>query len=350
MKRTINILKSIIPLFALGVIGFTSCNKNVPEANPLAGPVQAGSTIGEVLNTNANFSILKAAVTKAGLMNAVSDKNNLFTVFAPSDAAFTASGISLAVINALPAASVTSIVQYHIIPGRKIMSNDIATSFPNVQMPTAFIIPAPNTSPLVRFSNFPSRRAGNVWVNNIPVVTPDVNAANGAIHVTAAMLNPPSRVLLDTMARDPELQYLVAAVLAADAGVPSGSRLQDFLANPLANFTIMAPTNQAFMNLFSFLGLPQSPASFSLLPSTTVRGIVAYHVLLSRAFAANLPTSATPVPSLLSASLPTAPLLTVSASQGVKGAVNPVYSKFTATDRHAINGVFHKIDQVLLPQ
>jgi uncharacterized surface protein with fasciclin (FAS1) repeats len=325
MKRTINILKSIMPLFVLGVIGFTSCNKNVPEATPLPGPVQAGSTIGEVLNTNANFSILRAAVTKAGLMTAVSDKNNLFTVFAPSDAAFTASGISLAVIN-------------------------IATTFPNVQMPTAFIIPAPNTSPLVRFSNFPSRRAGNVWVNNIPVVTPDVNAANGAIHVTAAMLNPPSRVLLDTMARDPELQYLVAAVLAADAGVPNGSRLQDFLANPLANFTIMAPTNQAFMNLFAFLRLPQSPSSFSLLPATTVRGIVAYHVLLSRAFAANLPTAATPVPSLLSASLPTAPLLTVSASQGVKGAVNPVYSKFTATDRHAINGVFHKIDQVLLPQ
>lgn len=343
-------LKSIMPLFALGIIGFTSCNKNVPEAIPLSGPVQAGSTIGEVLNSNANFSILKAAVTKAGLMNAVSDKNNLFTVFAPSDAAFAASGISLAVINALPAASVTSIVQYHIIPGRKIMANDIATSFPNVQMPTAFIIPAPNTSPLVRFSNFPSRRAGNVWVNNIPVVTPDVNAANGAIHVTAAMLNPPSRVLLDTMARDADLQYLVAAVLAADAGVPAGSRFQDFLANPLANFTVMAPTNQAFMNLFAFLGLPQSPASFSLLPATTVRGIVAYHVLLSRAFAANLPTAATPVPSLLSASLPTAPLLTVSASSGVKGAVNPTFSKFTANDRHAINGVFHKIDQVLLPQ
>jgi uncharacterized surface protein with fasciclin (FAS1) repeats len=350
MKKMSNIMKSVLPVALLAVIGVTSCNKNVPEAMPIAQPVQAGSTIGEILNTNTNFSILKAAVTKAGLMPAVSDKNNVFTVFAPSDAAFTASGISLAVINALPAASVTSIVQYHIVPGRKIMANDISTAFPNVQMPTAFVIPAPNTSPLVRFSNFPSRRAGNVWVNNIPVVTPDVNTANGAIHVTAAMLNPPSRVLLDTMARDADLQYLVAAVLAADAGVPAGSKFQDFLANPLANFTVMAPTNQAFMNLFAFLGLPQSPASFSLLPAATVRGIVAYHLVLARAFAANLPTAATPVPSLLSASLPTAPLLTFSASQGVKGAANPIYSKITASDRHAINGVYHKIDQVLMPQ
>jgi uncharacterized surface protein with fasciclin (FAS1) repeats len=350
MKKISNIMKSVLPVVLLAVIGVTSCNKNVPEAMPIAQPVQAGSTIGEILNTNTNFSILKAAVTKAGLMTAVSDKNNVFTVFAPSDAAFTASGISAAVIAALPVASVTSIVQYHIIPGKKIMANDISTAFPNIQMPTAFVIPAPNTSPLVRFSNFPSRRAANVWVNNIPVVTPDVNTANGAIHVTAAMLNPPSRVLLDTMARDADLQYLVAAVLAADAGVPAGSRFQDYLANPLANFTVMAPTNQAFMNLFAFLKLPQSPTSFSLLPATTVRGIVAYHLVLARAFAANLPTAATPVPSLLSASLPTAPLLTFSSSQGVKGAANPIYSKITAADRHAINGVFHKIDQVLMPQ
>jgi uncharacterized surface protein with fasciclin (FAS1) repeats len=156
--------------------------------------------------------------------------------------------------------------------------------------------------------------------------------------------------LLDTMARDADLQYLVAAVLAADAGVPTGSRFQDYLANPLANFTVMAPTNTAFNNLFAFLGLPQSPTSFSLLPATTVRGIVAYHVLLSRAFAANLPTSPTAVPSLLSASLPTAPTLTFDATQGVKGFKNPIYSKITTKDQHAINGVYHKIDQVLLPQ
>lgn len=350
MKRISNSIKFVLPLMAVLTILVASCNKNVPEAVPIEIPSGAGSTIGDVLNTNPNFSILKAAVTKAGLMTAVSDKNNVFTVFAPSDAAFTLSGISAAVINALPAAQVAQIVQYHVIPGRKIMSSAIPTSFPNVQFPTAFIFPSPNTNPLVRFSNFPSRRNSQVWVNNIPVVTPDVDAANGAIHVTAAVVAPPSRVLLDTIARDADLQYLVAAVAAADAGVPSGSRFQDYLANPLANFTVMAPTNQAFNNLFAVLGLPQSPSSFSLLPAATVRGIVAYHVLMARAFAANLPGTPTPVPSLLSASLPTAPTLTFDATQGVRGAKNPSYSKIVATDRHAINGVYHKIDQVLMPQ
>jgi len=349
MKKIYNSLRFILPLILLVVVASTSCNKDVPAAMPIVSST-AGSTIGDILNTNPNFSILKAAVTKAGMMAAVSDKNNEFTVFAPSDAAFTLSGIPLAAINALPAASVASIVQYHVIPGRKLMSSAVPTTFPNVQMPTSFIIPAPNTSPLVRFSSFPSKRGDRVWVNNIPVVTPDVDAANGAIHVTAAVVSPPTRVLLDTIAREADMTYLVAAILRADVGVPTGSRFQDYLANPLANFTVMAPTNTAFMALFTALRLPVSPASFGLLPTATVRGIVAYHVLMARAFSPNLPTGATPVPTLLSASLPTAPLLTVDATQGVKGFKNPSYSKITAVDRHAINGVYHKIDQVLLPQ
>jgi len=348
MKKIYKSLRFILPMVLMVVVASTSCNKDVPSATPIVS-TSAGSTIGDILNTNPNFSILKAAVTKAGMMAAVSDKNNVFTVFAPSDAAFTLSGIPLAAINALPAASVASIIQYHVVPGRKLMSSAISTAFPNVQMPTSFIIPAPNTNPLVRFTIFPSKIGDKLWVNNIPIVTPDVDAANGAIHVTAAVASPPTRVLLDTISRDTDMQYLVAAIVAADAGVPSGSRFQDYLANPAANFTVMAPTNAAFMALLTALKLPVSPSSFALLPATTVRGIVAYHLLLSRAFSTNLPSAATPVPTLLSASLPTAPLLTVDATQGVKGFKNPTYSKITALDRHAINGIYHKIDQVLLP-
>jgi len=349
MKKIFNSFKLILPLVLLIVVVSTSCNKDVPAAMPIVS-IPAGSTIGDILTTNPNFTILRAAVTKAGMMDAVSARNNVFTVFAPSDAAFIASGIPMAAINALPAASVASIVQYHVIPGRKLMSSAVPTSFPNVQMPTSFIIPAPNTNPLVRFSNFPSRRGDRVWVNNIPVVTPDVDAANGSIHVTAAVVAPPSRVLLDTIGREADMSYLFAAILRADAATPAGSRFQDFLANPLANLTVMAPTNAAFNALFTSLRLPASPASFGLLPIATVQGIVAYHVLVGRAFSPNLPTAATQVPTLLSASLPTAPLLTVDGTQGVRGARNPSFSRITAVDRHAINGVYHKIDQVLMPQ
>ena len=131
MKNKLNIIKNWLPVLTLVVLVSASCtkNENVPEATPINYPTGTGSTIGEVLNTNASFSILKAAVTKAGLMPAVSDKNSVFTVFAPDDAAFTRSGISLGLINALPAATVASIVQYYVVPGRSLTSCAIPTSF-----------------------------------------------------------------------------------------------------------------------------------------------------------------------------------------------------------------------------
>ena len=350
MKKIQHIISTTF-IMAIFVVLAASCNKNVPDATPLEIYNPTGNTLADLINSDATLSTFKAAVEKAGLTADLADKSKVFTVFAPTDAGFTLSGLPAAAIAAIPASTVTSVVQYHIIPGKILMSADIPTTFPNVQFPTSFIIPAPNTNPLVRFSNFPSKRGTTMYLNNIPVTSTDAIAVNGVIHKLYAVTAPPTRVLLDTMARDVDLQYLVAAVLAADAGVPAGSRFQDYLANPLANFTIMAPTNDAFKNLFAVLGLPQSPTSFSLLPATTVRGIVAYHVLLSRAFSPNLPTTATPIPTLLSASLgAAAPLLTVDAAQGVKGAKNPIYSKITAKDRHAINGVYHKIDMVLLPQ
>ena len=350
MKKIYSSFRFILPLFLVIVAASTSCNKDVPAATPIVSN-KTGSTVTDIITTNPNFSIMRAALIRSGMLTPLTDRNNQFTVFAPTDAAFIASGFPLAAISALPAASVASIVQYHIIPGRKLMSSAVPTSFPNVQMPTSFVIPPPaNTNPLVRFSNFPSRRGDRVWVNSVPVTTPDVDTDNGAVHVISSVLIPPTRVLLDTIAREADMSYLVAAILAADNGVPTGSRFQDFLANPMANFTVMAPTNAAFMAMFTALRLPVSPASFSLLPATTVRGIVAYHLLIGRAFSVNLPAAATPVPTMLSASLPTAPLLTIDATQGVRGARNPSFSRITTANRHAINGVYHKIDQVLMPQ
>jgi len=290
MKKIQNILS--VGMVAIMVVVLTaSCNKNTPEAVPNRFYLQGGNTIGDIINTDPNYSILKAAVTKAGLLADLSDRNKVFTVFAPNDAAFNISGIPAAAINVLPATTIASILQYHIIPGKKLVAAEIPTSFPNTQFVTSFIIPAPNTNPLVRFSTFVARGASGAFVNNIPITATDIDAANGVMHRIFAVTAPPTRVLLDTIARDADLQYLVAAVLAADAGVPSGQRFQDYLVNPLANFTVMAPTNQAFNNLFAVLGLPQSPASFALLPATTVRGILAYHVLLARACSPKLPAT-----------------------------------------------------------
>ena len=71
-------------------------------------PVTQAQTINDIVNTNADFTILKAAVSKAGLNAALS--TGTLTVFAPDDAAFAASGVTLATINSLSAADLANIL------------------------------------------------------------------------------------------------------------------------------------------------------------------------------------------------------------------------------------------------
>ncbi len=134
--------------------------------------------------------------------------------------------------------------------------------------------------------------------------------------------------------------------------MPAGSKFQELLANPLANFTVFAPTDEAFIDLFVALGLPRaqvSPAAFNLLSASSVAAILAYHIFKDqiRAFGANLPTTPTAYSTFYNNISASNPSITIDATQGVKGLTNPAYSKITGADRHAINGVYHKIDRVL---
>jgi uncharacterized surface protein with fasciclin (FAS1) repeats len=392
MKLIQNKWRSLLAV-ALCTTVVLSCNKDIeaPVPNPTPA-VPSGSTIADIVNTNPNYTLLRHAITRAnnaGINAALANRTGIYTVFAPDDAAFGRLGItSTAIIDALfTPATLVQILNYHIIPGQAYTSAVIPTSFPNIQLPTAFIIPAPNTNPLVRFSSFPAKRGTAAWVNNAPVAAADIPAANGVIHSIAIPLLPPSRVLLDTIARDPDFTYLVAAVQRADSGLAanSTSRLQYALSEPLANLTVFAPTNAAFQALifglvyqqvFALTGdaaiataqanaaVAAGPAFLGTNNVTTqlVRGIVAYHVLGQRAFNVNFATTATNYPTLLNGSLPTHPGVSVTATitsgfgagLSVKGVANATAATAAGTaagfDRAAINGVFYKINQVLLPQ
>jgi uncharacterized surface protein with fasciclin (FAS1) repeats len=121
--------------------------------------------------------------------------------------------------------------------------------------------------------------------------------------------------------------------------------------------TALASTPEVFTN----------PLLFSALTAQTVKGIIVYHILGSRAFSVNLPSTATSVPTLLNSAIAAHPGVSVTATFAgpfvtgatVKGLGNPTPSTILinptpapagSSDQHYLNGVLHKINQVLRPQ
>lgn len=353
-------------LFALAAMLLQACNKEfdyidpAPPGTPKPNPTGTVS-IAELINTDTSYSFLKAAVAKAGLNAVLGNAAGRFTLFAPDNAAFRRSGIpSVAVITSvLDTATVRSLVSYHLSP-EYVPAASIPTVFPNLQYPT-FLNPAPQLSALLRLTIFPSRRDNGAWVNNIPILTPDVAASNGVVHKTLAVVAPPSKSAYELITADTALTFLVAALQRADSGrtsIADGSLIEASKSIG-ANLTLFAPDNDAFRALLRAMGLPPSPAVFAALPVTTARGLAAYHLLPSRAFSVNMPTTATLIKTLLNSAVPVHPGINIAVqftgpfvtTFNVTGAANRgVSAAVIAQDIHATNGVIHKINRVLLPQ
>ncbi len=308
------ILRKLNRLFLMLTIGtvltgaLTSCDKDDPAPAP--------QTITDIVNSNANFSLLKQAVTKAGLGGALSAGS--LTVFAPDNDAFTASGITSAVIDGLTVAQLTDILTYHVL----------ATKVPSGSVPVSDAVTTLQGQKL-----FASKNANGVFVNGVRVKTADVNASNGVIHIISSVLTAPTNTIAQLAAATPELSLLLTAVVRAGLdGAVSGP----------GKFTVFAPTNAAFIAA----GFPDA-ATINAAPVATVAAIVSPHVLTTNVFAsdliagANVATLQTGV-SLVVGTTPPSVKITTSANPA-SNIIVPAGVNILAT-----NGVVHLIDRVIL--
>ena len=104
-----------------------------------------------------------------------------FTVFAPTDDAFTAAGINLSTFDTdEEIATLADILTYHVVSG-KVMSSDLTDGM------TATAV---NTDSLTFTVN-----DDGVKVNDATVILADVKASNGVIHVVDKVLMPPADVV-----------------------------------------------------------------------------------------------------------------------------------------------------------
>ena len=254
---------------------------------------------------------LVAAVVQAELLTTLQDAGP-FTVFAPTDQAFTDAGIDLAALDTPEGKQTLSdILLYHVVP----------SSVPSSAVTDCMLADAANTQPL-------SFTVGNgVMVNDANVIQADVMASNGIIHVIDKVLTPSDtprdipRTAQCTGAHD----SLVAAVIQAELLTTLQGE---------GPFTVFAPTDQAFTDAGIDLAALDTPEG-----KQTLSDILLYHVVASE-----VPSSA--VTDCLSAdTVNTNPLSFTVDDSGVM--VNN--ATVVTPDVQTSNGVIHVIDKVLLP-
>lgn len=258
--------------------------------------------------TSAGFSTLLRAAKAAGLVDVLRSKT--LTVLAPTNAAF--ARIPPAQLKALLSdkAQLRAVLTLHVIAGKQ-RATDLAararvTSLAGPQLQVA-------------------ARGGALRVGEASVMTADVPASNGVIHVIDRVLMPPPAIPAIAAKAGTFGTLLAAAKAAGLVDALSGDE-------PL---TVFAPTDAAFAKLpKGTLEKLTSPEGKPLLKRILLHHVVAGRVRLSDGLRAG--EARTLAGTELRVGL-------------VDGALRVAEGRIQAADIEAGNGVIHVIDRVLIP-
>lgn len=316
------ISRFVLPLLAVlftSSVVFVGCKT---EDNPNLLPTP--QTIATMVTSNGKLTLLTAAVNRAGLATTLAGTGP-FTVFAPSDDAFRAAGFAdAAAINAVPVATLSNILLYHVVSGTAVAAADIPAG--QTAVPTSVSGNAPI---------YVNKAGSVVSVNNAKVTQADVRASNGIIHVIDGVLMPPAGNVLQVVVADTSLSLLTAAAVRGGAAVTSAL-------GGTTPITVFAPTNAAFRAA----GFADTSA-INKAPVATLTAVLTNHVVApARAYS----------PTLVNGPITTFGNGSVTVAVGSNNAITllskgngTAAANVTKANINATNGVIHKIDKVLLP-
>lgn len=158
------------------VIGIALMGALVANSAPAAaGTSPQAPNIIQVAREAGTFTTLLRAIEAAGLVGTLSGQGHgSFTVFAPTDAAF--QKLPAGTIEALlkDRAALRQILLYHVVSGTYRAADVVAVS----------------TLPTLNGQNLAISTTGGAKVNDARIVTTDIAARNGVIHVLDTVLLP----------------------------------------------------------------------------------------------------------------------------------------------------------------
>lgn len=321
----------LLSVFVL-VLGLTACD----DDDDNNGPTAQATTVVDVALAN-NLTSLAAALTVTGLVDDL-EGTGPFTVFAPTNDAFTAlltaTGLDLDNLTTDQEALVRNILLNHVIVGSTISSTDLVglgSGYTNT------MATGPNGANLSLYFNTGS---GVVLNGQSTVTNADNTATNGTVHIVDTVIGLPTIATFATT--NDALNTLEAALNFADTGsptVPWIDTVSDAAAGP---FTVFAPTNDAFGNVLTELGLSGLGEGAGELNAATTDAVLLMHVVSGNIQSSGLPNGA------------------VTTLGGVITADNTAFTLTDGLDREigivtalvdiqAINGVVHVVDTVIRP-
>ena len=272
---------------------------------------------------NGGFTKLAGALTKAELVSTLKGAGP-FTVFAPTDAAFT----KLGDISGLTKDDLTPILTYHVLAGKTIAADVVKAN--GTRVPTVLSSSGgANAGKTLKVTIKDGKVLLDYAVN---VSATDIIATNGVVHVIDNVLSPLD--IVEKAAATPAVSTLVTAVGAADLG----SALQAD-----GPFTVFAPTNDAFAALDpALLNALLAPAN-----KAKLQQVLKYHVL----------PAAVPAADVLTLNGKDTPIATL---EGLKIKISitggnvfldapTTNSQVTGTDIFTRNGIIHTLNKVLVP-
>ncbi len=336
-----------------------------------------GSTITALAATSTDFNLLTTALNKTGLASTLNNNNSgQFTVFAPNDAAFLTylqgvySDPSLSEIDAilklqsltntstpLSIGTLTTRLNYHLISSEiksaQITGAQTFTTINGARISVSLV----GADVLIN---------ANTGATGGKVTTANVDASNGVLHAIDKVLSAPATNTTVLTPFGMSVSYSTPTPTISgglETGADATGTDFDILAYalrkskvafvlvpnkaPLPDFTIFAPTDNAFLAFLSAATEADAIATVKAMSETEAADLVKYHVLSGRflstdlssgrvmstlltgkSFTIALSADPTPIISLVDANAATDPVVT---------AVNNVHN----------NGAVHTIDAVL---
>jgi uncharacterized surface protein with fasciclin (FAS1) repeats len=300
-------MKNLSLLFFLFIgLFLVSCDDDTPD-------LPETNTIVDIAAGDNQFSTLVEALTRVDLVSTLQG-DGPFTVFAPTNDAFTALGVDLATISD---EDLTDILLYHVLGG-EVRSTDLGAGQTYASTASASGPGGTALSILIENDN-------GVSINNVAnVTTADVVADNGVIHIVDAVIMPLS--VVGHASANSNFTSLVSALAGAPGdlvGVLSGD----------GPFTVFAPVNTAFDDISSVIA--------GLTPEQLAT-VLTYHVVAG----ANVTSG-----DLSNGAVATVAGqdITIDLSDGVRITdATGEQSTVVLADVQATNGVIHVLDRVLL--